>query len=288
MRGRVETNRGAGREFHRSHGDGAEGGRKPHLTDRFAGVGEVLSGLSVVVPAYNEEERLGASLTRIWNYLSERFPAFELIVVDDGSTDATARVVAEFAADHHSVELIAYQPNRGKGYAVRTGILRASFDLVLFSDADLATPIEEIDALLERIRAGADVAIGSRMVAGSELKVRQPWYRELAGRSFNLLAQRMATPGIVDTQCGFKLFLGPVARDLFNRMTEDGFGFDIEVLLLALRLGYEVAEVPVEWRHCEGSKVRLLRDSARMFSTLVRVRKRHHAVRSLKNERVRV
>ncbi|WP_406699390.1 dolichyl-phosphate beta-glucosyltransferase [Singulisphaera sp. Ch08] len=261
---------------------------KPHLSDRPAGVGGTLPGISVIVPAYNEEQRLQASLSRIWSFLSQRFSAFELIVVDDGSTDATVRVVEAFAVDHHSVELIAYQPNRGKGYAVRTGMLRASYDLVLFSDADLATPIEEVETLLARIMAGADVAIGSRMVAGSELKVRQPWYRELAGRSFNLLAQRMATPGIVDTQCGFKLFLGPVARDLFNRISEEGFGFDIEVLLLALRLGYEVAEVPVEWRHCEGSKVRLLRDSARMFSTLVRVRKRHHAVRSLRNERVRV
>lgn len=288
MRGRVESNRGSGREFHRSHGDGGEGGRKPHLADRSPWGGGGLPGISVVVPAYNEEQRLEASLSRIWNYLTRRFPAFELIVVDDGSTDATARVVEEFAADHPSVALIAYQPNRGKGYAVRTGILRASYELMLFSDADLATPIEEVEALLERIVAGADVAIGSRMVAGSQLKVRQPWYRELAGRSFNRLAQRMATPGIVDTQCGFKLFLGPVARDVFSRMSEDGFGFDIEVLLLALRLGYEVAEVPVEWRHCAGSKVRLLRDSARMFSTLVRVRKRHHAVRSLKNECVRV
>ena len=120
-----------------------------------------------MVPAYNEERRLKASLSRIWDFLTRRFPSFELIVVDDGSTDGTATVVEEFATDHHSVELIAYQVNRGKGYAVRTGMLHASYDLMLFSDADLATPIEEVEVLLERIMAGSDVAIGSRMVAGS-------------------------------------------------------------------------------------------------------------------------
>jgi dolichyl-phosphate beta-glucosyltransferase len=288
MRGGIESSRGVGREFHQSHGDAAEMVRKPHLSDRAAWVGEMRPGISVVVPAYNEEQRLASSLSHIWNFLTRKFPDFEMIVVDDGSTDATARIVETFAADHPGTELISYRPNRGKGCAVRTGIMRASHELVLFSDADLATPIEEVETLLERISAGSDVAIGSRMVAGSRLRVRQPWYRELAGRSFNKLAQLLATPGIVDTQCGFKLFHGPVARDLFSRTSEDGFGFDIEVLLLALRLDYGVTEVPVEWRHCEGSKVRLLRDSARMFTTLVRVRRRHHAIRSRINECVRV
>ncbi len=166
MRERVETTCGAGREFHRSHGDERRGAKASPCRS-IPRASEALSGLSVVVPAYNEEERLGASLTRIWNYLSGRFPAFELIVVDDGSTDATARVVAEFAANHQSVELITYQPNRGRDTRSEPGSSAPSFDPVLFSDADLATPIEELDALLERIRAGADVAIGSRMVAGS-------------------------------------------------------------------------------------------------------------------------
>lgn len=241
--------------------------------------------VSVIMPTYNAGARIGVAIGSV---LTQSHRDVELIVVDDGSTDATVRIVEDFAADHPGVELISYQPNRGKGYAVRTGVMRATRELVLFSDADLATPIEEVETLWERVGAGADVAIGSRMVAGSQLRVRQPWYRELAGRSFNRMAQLMATPGIVDTQCGFKLFHGPAARDIFSRMSEDGFGFDIEVLLLALRLDYGVAEVPVEWRHCEGSKVRLLRDSARMFSTLVRVRRRHHALRSRANERVRV
>jgi dolichyl-phosphate beta-glucosyltransferase len=197
-------------------------------------------------------------------------------------------VVEEFASDHPEVEMISYRPNRGKGYAVRTGILHAARELVLFSDADLATPIEEIDALLHRVRAGSDIAIGSRAVAGSELKIRQPWYRELAGRRFNLMAQWLATPGIKDTQCGFKLFRSSAARDIFTRAAEDGFGFDIEVLWLARRLGYGIAEVPVRWMHREGSKVRMLRDSSRMFSTLLQVRLRHHAMRRQHHEPSRV
>src|SRR5947209_3824088 len=140
--------------------------------------------------------------------------------------------------------------------------------LVEPSRPDLSTPIGEVESLLVRLDAGSDVAIGSRAVPGSALKVRQPWYREFAGRSFNRLARRLATPGLRDTQCGFKLFHRRAARDVFGRMVEDGFSFDIEALHLAIRLGYEIAEVPVRWTHQEGSKVRLLRDSACMFLAL--------------------
>jgi dolichyl-phosphate beta-glucosyltransferase len=262
--------------------------RKPHWLDRAKLAEPSRADLSVIIPAYNEECRLGESLPVVWEYLRGRFADFELIVVDDGSSDATGRVVESFARDHPGVKLVAYQPNRGKGYAVRAGILEAEGALVLFSDADLSTPIEEIEALLERLDAGSDVAIGSRAVPGSDLRVRQPWYRELAGRSFNRLARLVATPGLRDTQCGFKLFHRRAAQDVFGRMAEDGFSFDIEALHLAIRLGYEVAEVPVQWTHREGSKVRLLRDSTRMFLALIRVRRRHHRLRAETHESSRV
>ncbi len=231
--------------------------------------------LSVVVPAFDEERRLAGSLPIIYDYLSARYERFELIVVDDGSRDATPEVVREFADGRPEVDLISYRPNRGKGYAVRSGVMRARGDLVLFTDADLSTPIEEVDALVATLAPGREVAIGSRAVAGSRLVERQPWYRELAGRSLNLLVQALAVPGVRDTQCGFKLFPGPVARDLFGRAAEDGFSFDVEVLHLAGRMGYGVAEVAVRWSHRDGSKVRLLRDSLRMLAALFRVRRRH-------------
>jgi dolichyl-phosphate beta-glucosyltransferase len=280
------------RPYRRARGTGEEevgAVRKPHLLDRAPRVSddEARPSLSVVVPAYNEEDRLGGSLSTIWTYLHDQFDDFELIVIDDGSCDGTAAIVEWIAREHSEVRLISYQPNRGKGYAVRVGILQARGEMVLFSDADLSTPIEEVESLLARIHEGSEVAIGSRAVPGALLAVRQPWYRELAGRSFNLLAQRV-TPGIRDTQCGFKLFRRVAAREIFSRMEEDGFGFDAEALHIAMRLGYRIAEVPVRWVHREGSKVRLLRDSTRMFLTLLRVGRRHHALRAGNYEPSRV
>lgn len=234
--------------------------------------------ISVVVPAYNEEERLGDTLPVLYAYLKEHDPQFELIVVDDGSTDRTPSIVQEFAQQHPEVRLLSYQPNRGKGYAVRTGVLQSRGEWVLFSDADLATPIEELANLAAKLQEGYDIAIASRAVQGAKLVVRQPWYREFAGRSFNLMVQLLAVPGIHDTQCGFKLFRQEAAREIFSRCEENGFGFDIEVLHVALRLGYRIAEVPVHWLHREGSKVRLLRDAVRMFIALLRISRRHHSL----------
>lgn len=240
--------------------------------------------LSVVVPAYNEENRLGDTLPVMYAYLKEHFPQFELIVVDDGSTDRTPAIVRDFAKQHPEVRLISYQPNRGKGHAVRTGVLQSRGEWVLFSDADLATPIEELPNLAAKLREGHDIAIASRAVQGAKLVVRQPWYREFAGRSFNLMVQLLAVPGIHDTQCGFKLFRQEAAREIFSRCEENGFSFDIEVLHVALRLGYRIAEVPVHWMHREGSKVRLLRDAVRMFFALLRISRRHHTLRAIVQE----
>lgn len=231
--------------------------------------------LSIIVPAYNEEKRLAGSLEGILRYLDSRWPDTEVVVVDDGSKDNTAAIAREFAARDPRVRLLALQPNAGKGHAVRRGMLAGEGDLLLFSDADLATPIEELEKLRAAIERGADIAIASRDIQGSQLEIKQPWYRELAGKTFNLIVQALALPGIHDTQCGFKLFRREAARDIFERCEENGFGMDIEVLFAGRRRGYSIAEIPVRWRHMEGSKVSLVRDSLRMFCSAIRARLRH-------------
>lgn len=226
----------------------------------------------MVVPAFNEEERLPRTLARLHEYYSAQPYTFDVLVVSDGSKDGTAQVVSEFAKAHPEFHLLDYQPNRGKGYAVRAGILAAKGNWVLFCDADLATPQEETEKLLEATGRGAVVAIGSRPLRDSKLEIRQPLYRELLGRAFNKAVQILAVRGIDDTQCGFKLFRRDVAQDIFGRCKLDGFSFDFEALLIARDLGYEIAEVPIRWRHQEGSKVVLLRDGPRMLRDLVRLR----------------
>lgn len=239
--------------------------------------GDECPRLSIVVPAYDEEKRLGASLKRMLAYFdSVRYP-FEILVVDDGSQDNTARLVNTIAACRPQVRLLSYKSNRGKGYAVRYGMLQARGERVLFCDADLATPIEEIEKLLAKLDEGYDIAIGSRDVKGSQLVKRQSPLRELGGRVFNKMVQAIAVPGIHDTQCGFKLFTQSAAQAIFRRCQVDHFAFDVEVLYLAIRFfGMRVAEVPVRWAHQEGSKVRFFRDAIRMLKTLFRIRMTHY------------
>jgi dolichyl-phosphate beta-glucosyltransferase len=195
-------------------------------------------------------------------------------VVSDGSTDGTNRVASEFASGHPAFRLLAYEPNRGKGYAVRKGMTQAEADLELFCDADLATPIEELAKLEKAVQEGADIAIGSRPLRESRLVVRQPIYREMLGRTFNKFVQVLGVPGIHDTQCGFKLFTRDAAHDVFGRCSFDRFSFDIEALFIARLRGYRIAEVPIVWAHQPGSKVSLLRDGARMMWDLARLRLR--------------
>lgn len=228
--------------------------------------------LSVVVPAYNEEARIGASLARMLQYLGSQGYSFEILVVDDGSTDSTRRTVAEAAHGQAEIRVLHYDGNRGKGYAVRHGMLRAAGDFVLFSDADLATPIEEVEKLFARLREGSEIAIGSRDVPGSRLERRQSTLRELGGKLFNRCVQVVAVPGIHDTQCGFKLFTRAAAHSIFRLCQIDNFSFDVEVLFLARQLGYSIAETPVRWAHQEGSKVRFVRDAFRMLKTLFRIK----------------
>lgn len=228
--------------------------------------------LSVVVPAYNESARLPATLAAMASYLATTPLETELIVVDDGSADDTAKLAEEFVANQAGARVIRHEGNRGKGAAVRTGVLASAGDVVLFSDADMSTPIADVERLLAVINSGVPVAIGSRAAEHRRLvEVHQPFHRELMGRVFNLMVQAILLPGIWDTQCGFKAFKGDVARDLFAATKSDGFEFDVEVLYRAKRKGLQMREVAVHWRDERNSRVSPLRDSMRMFAGLVRI-----------------
>jgi dolichyl-phosphate beta-glucosyltransferase len=242
--------------------------------------------LSVVVPAYNERDRIGSSLDGMLAYLDAQPYSYELLVVDDGSTDGTRAFVEERIADRPNVQVLHYDANRGKGHAVRHGILRAAGSYVLFADADLATPIEEVEHLFAAVGDGAEIAIGSRDVAGSKLEKHQSPLREMGGKVFNRLVQTLAVPGIHDTQCGFKLFTRAAARNVFGRCHVDNFSFDVEALYIARLLGYRIAEVPVRWHHVEGSKVNLLRDSFRMLKTLFRIRATDYQIQHADAKRI--
>jgi dolichyl-phosphate beta-glucosyltransferase len=229
--------------------------------------------LTIVVPAYNEEKRLGATLKRMLAYFDEQGSPFEILVVDDGSTDGTAGLVETISTCRKEVQLISYKPNHGKGYAVRQGMLAGRGERLLLSDADLATPIEEVEKLAAKLDVGCDIAIGSRDVQGSELIKHQSWLREMGGKTFNKLVQLIAVPGIHDTQCGFKLFTRSAAQSIFSRCTVEHFAFDVEVLYVAIRIfGYRVAETPIRWAHQEGSSVVFWRDAFRMAKTLFKIR----------------
>ena len=227
--------------------------------------------ISVVIPAYNEEKRLGGTLGRILSYMAEAGHDYEVVVVDDGSRDGTAAVAESFSG--RGVHTLRTPGNRGKGHAVRRGMLEAGKSLVLFSDADLSTPIEELEKLAAPVLAGrAQIAFGSRAVAGSVIEVSQPFYRVAMGKTFNLLVRLIALRGFHDTQCGFKLFTRDAAREVFRRQRLDGFGFDVEILAIARRLGIRIAEVPVRWIDSAETRVHPVRDSTRMFLDLFRIR----------------
>jgi dolichyl-phosphate beta-glucosyltransferase len=228
--------------------------------------------LSVVIPAYNEELRIEPTVRDIVTYCRVRGRAFEVILVDDGSRDGTTTVGRVLSQEFPELRVIRLAANHGKGYAVRTGVVNAIGRLVLFADADGATPIGEIERLESALDSGVDIAVGSRALRGTGVQVHAKLYRHLIGRTFHLLVEWLADGGVKDTQCGFKLFRSAVAQDLFSRMRMNGFSFDVEVLVMARRRGYRIAEVPVNWTHRPGSKVRLTLDSLHMAADLVRIR----------------
>lgn len=226
--------------------------------------------VSLVVPAYNEEGRIRPSIARIAEHVRGRPESWEVIVVDDGSSDGTAEAVREAAAANGlSVRVIELPANRGKGAAVRAGVLAARGDWILISDADLSTPLGEWEKLRD---AGARVAIGSRALDESLIRRKQPWYRRTMGKTFNGFVRLLSVRGIRDTQCGFKWIEGDLARELFSRTRIDRFAYDVEILSMARGLGVEIAEVPVVWVNSPQSKVAVVRDSLRMLRDLVRIR----------------
>lgn len=232
--------------------------------------------LSVIIPAYNEEKRLGPHLEPVLKFLRSHYPNFELIIVDDGSPDATAHTVAAAIAKEPRARLITYQPNRGKGYAVRTGVLASRGDNVLFMDADLSTPVTEIPRILKFLR-GADIVIGSRAQPESHISKRPPPFRRLSSFIFDQV--KYALVGLrryKDTQCGFKVFRGPIARQLFAKSQIDRFMFDVEILYLAERAALVIREMPVTWADAPGSTVRFWEGIVSMFRDLWRIRYTNH------------
>lgn len=232
--------------------------------------------VSIVIPAFEEEDRLGDTVRRILEYLTTHRVEAELIVVDDGSGDRTADVAREAAIDYSSIptRVIRYENNRGKGFAVRTGLAAAQAEIAIFSDADLSTPIEELETIVAPIRDGdVDVAFGSRALDRSLIGTHQPWRREQGGKVMNFIIRTLSGLEFSDTQCGFKAFRMSKFRPLLEMMTIDRFGFDVEFLFVAQHKGLRLKDFPVRWNNVEGSKVSVVRDTRRMISELRQIRR---------------
>jgi len=237
---------------------------------------QMIPAISIVIPAYEEQARLGDSIKRILAYVEREKLSAELIVVDDGSKDKTAGV-AEIAAQEFpdlQTKVIRYEENRGKGYAVKIGLLAARADIAVFSDADLSTPIEELSKLVKPIETGEyDVTFGSRAIDRTLIGTHQPWRREQGGKVMNLIIRTMSGLPFADTQCGFKAFNMKRFRPLLETMTIDRFGFDVEFLFVAAYHKLRLKEIPVRWNNVEGSKVSVVRDTRRMFTELNQIRR---------------
>jgi dolichyl-phosphate beta-glucosyltransferase len=235
----------------------------------------MLPPFSLVIPAFNEAERIGQSLQTAFAYLQTESPGSEMMVVNAGSTDATSAIVREVFAGQDAItaRLLEHSPNRGKGAAVREGLLSATTPIGLFSDADFSTPIDEAPKLVEPIAAGElDVAFGSRALDRTLIGHHQPWRREQGGRVYNLIVRIATGLPFWDTQCGFKAFRLDVFRPVLERAKTDGFGFDVELLYLARKANLRMREIPVRWNHFEGSKMRLVRDTANMLQEIATLR----------------
>ncbi|MEO6829160.1 MAG: dolichyl-phosphate beta-glucosyltransferase [Acidobacteriaceae bacterium] len=228
--------------------------------------------LSIVIPAFNEQARIGATLDRVMDCVETRGWDAEVLVVNDGSRDNTAAMVSEMARRYPRLRLIENASNRGKGYSVRNGILQARGEIVMFTDADLSAPIEEAERLFAAIAEGADVAIGSRWLDRSRQTLQQPIYRRFFGRCFNWLTRLVMNLPLADTQCGFKAFRREAAQAIFVRQRIERWGFDPEILYIALRMGFHVKEVAVTWGHDDRSRISYVKDGLRMLQDLLMVR----------------
>ena len=227
---------------------------------------------SIVIPAYNEEIRIEATLDRVLEYVYAQKWDAEILVVNDGSRDATRDIILRYAAAHPMLRLVDNPGNHGKGFSVRNGVLHSKGELIVFTDADMASPIEESEKLLAALERGADVAIGSRWLDSSLQTRKQPFYRRVLGRIFNLALRVILGMNYRDTQCGFKAFRRTAAQVIFPLQIIERWGFDPEIVFLALRLGFRVDEVAVKWAHQENTKINPIQDGFRMFTELLKIR----------------
>src|SRR4030067_3493077 len=229
--------------------------------------------ISIIIAAFNEEKRIIPSLLKIKEYINKQNSPYEIIVVDDGSTDNTHTVVRDLIKDIPYLKVIHYAPNKGKGHALRTGVLASKGEIILLSDADLSTLIEELSKLLPLIyNHKCDIAIGSRALALSEIVKKQPWWRQSMGKFFNNLVKTLVIEDFKDTQCGFKVFRGDIARNLFKEAQIDRFAYDVEILAIGKKKGGKIGESPVRWLNSPESKVNPVKDSLQMFGDLLRIR----------------
>jgi dolichyl-phosphate beta-glucosyltransferase len=228
--------------------------------------------ISIIIPAYNESARIGKALDEVLRCVHERDWQAEILVVDDGSTDRTAAIVHQMAELHPEVRLLSNPENRGKGFSVRQGVLQAVGDMVMFTDADLSAPMEEAERLFEALREGADIAIGSRWLERKRQILKQPLYRQFFGRCFNAITRLVMGLPFADTQCGFKALHRPVAQTIFQLQRIERWGFDPELLFIALKRGYKVREVPVTWGHDERSRLSYLKDGLKMLEEIAYIR----------------
>jgi dolichyl-phosphate beta-glucosyltransferase len=229
--------------------------------------------VSIIIPAYNEEKRIVNTLNTITAFFASTPDSYEVITVNDGSTDDSLKILNDFASVHPQIRVISYSPNQGKGYAVKKGVEAAQGPLILLSDADLSTPITEYPRLKNILDTGGfDLVMGSRSVSNSQVKIHQPFYREFMGKTFNRIIKTLLFPGFNDTQCGFKLFKASIAKDLFGQLQLKHFAFDVEIVYRALRKGLKIKEEGVQWLNSRGSRVSPFKDSAIMFLDLLRLR----------------
>ncbi len=237
-----------------------------------------MKGLSVIIPAYNEEDRIVQTLTHTLTYLNTRKYPSEILVVSDGSSDDTGKVVESFdAGENVDLRFLEYHPNRGKGYAVKYGMVKGNYDIVMFMDADYSVPMEEVEKGLTLIEQGADIAIASRAIEGSIVSKHQNVFRELSARLYTFIQNTHLGIDFKDTQCGFKLYTRNAAQALFSMQKLDSVIFDVEILWLAKEKGFRVSEFPVQWTHMEDSRIQYdsIKKSIFVFQELFRIKKRH-------------